>query len=168
MSADAPVSYAREVLGGVEAELEGLVQDYYDRTPAHEGLPPYRFQWPVYWQAENAKSLLLVTARRDRKRWGGRSGAGHYTGTLAGWALYLVIGHPHHRGFTVAECDTLAVSPEERGKGIGRGLVEFATPLLRDMKATRIIHRHRLVYGDNALFPKLGFQPVEVAYSKDI
>ncbi len=163
------VTYAREQLGAPEAELEELVRRYYEPTQAHEGIPPYRFNWPLYWRAENASSLLLVTARRDRKPWGAVSGAAHYTGKLVGWALYLILDHPHHRGLCVADCDTLAVDHLERGKGIGRGLVEFSEPILRERHgATRIIHRHRLVYGDNALFPKLGFRPVEVAYSKDI
>jgi GNAT superfamily N-acetyltransferase len=165
---DAPITYAREVLHGVEPELETLVRAYYSPTKAHDGIPAYRFNWPVYWTAQAHKALYLATARRGRERWGGASGAAHYTGTLVGWVLYLVTDHPHHKGFRVAECDTLAVSHHERGQGIGRGLVEHAEPALKAMGATRIIHRHRLVYGDNSLFPKLGFRPEEVAYFKDI
>lgn len=165
---DAPITYAREVLGGVEPELETLVRAYYAPTKAHEGLPPYRFQWPVYWSAQSHKVLYLATARRGRERWGGASGAAHYTGPLVGWVLYLVLDHPHHKGLKMADCDTLAVSHHERGRGIGRGLIEHAVPALKAMGASRIVHRHRLVYGENALFPKLGFQPVETAYIKEI
>lgn len=148
------VRYRREPLTpGLEAELESLVRDYYARTPAHDGLPPYEFRWEVY---RHARSTTLVTARSVQ------------SAALLGFALYLHYDHPHHNGFRLADCDTLAVSPEARGRGIGRGLMAYAEPLLKDRGARRIIHRHRLVYGDNALFPKLGYRPEEVAFFKDI
>lgn len=155
------VVYRREPLTReVEDELEALVRDYYHRTPAKDGIPPYDFDWRLYERAEASRRLILVTARQ-REDDGG-------PGKLLGFALYLIYEHPHHRGFRLGDCDTLAVAPEARGRGIGRGLIEYAIPLLKDKRVRRVIHRHRLVYGEDSLFPKLGFRPEEVAYFKDI
>lgn len=158
-----PVTYRREPLTeDREGEVSALVTDYYARTPAHDGLPPYNFNWDLYRQAERAKKLLMVTARCGPvDLTAGRA-------PMVGVALYLIYEHPHHIGFRLGECDGIGVSPEARGKGVGRGLIAYAETLLKDRGVKRIIHRHRLVYGDNALFPKLGFRAEEVAYFKDI
>ncbi len=136
-------------------DMEALLDDYYECTVAKDGLPPYDFDWNVYRTMDAIGSMLLATARDD-------------DGTLLGFALYLVIDHPHHRGMRIAECDSLSVSAQARGKGVGRTLYFFCEDQLRQRGVSRVLHRYRVVYNTEPLFPKLGFKLDEQMYSKEL
>jgi hypothetical protein len=116
----------------LERDISSLVDRYYDVTNANVRLPPYNFIWEVYRTLQESQRLLVVTARDEY--------------LLAGFAMYLLMEHPHHRGMQVAECDTLAV----------------------DMGIDRVVHHYRTVYDVEPLFPKLGFTLEEQVYVKEL
>jgi GNAT superfamily N-acetyltransferase len=138
----------------LERDISSLVDRYYDVTNANVRLPPYNFIWEVYRTLQESQRLLVVTARDEY--------------LLAGFAMYLLMEHPHHRGMQVAECDTLAVDHTQRGKGIGKTLYLFAESMLIDMGIDRVVHHYRTVYDVEPLFPKLGFTLEEQVYVKEL
>lgn len=140
------------------AEMEALVRDYYARTPAHTGIPPYEFNWDVYANLARNHALMVITAREAE--WPDT--------LLLGFGLYILLDHPHHKDLLVAECDSLSVRPEARGRGIARGIVREAEDALRAIGVDKLIHRHRHCYGADPLFPKLGFEAAETVWQKDL
>ena len=146
--------YAREHLDADNtAAISALVKAYYAATPAHTGLPPYDFNWNVYMTLQRQDMLLLVTARTEEEG-------------LCGVGLYVLSEHPHHRGWVGAECDTLAVDHTMRGKGIGRGIVQYAEQVLKQHGVQFMVHKYRTCYQTEPLFPKLGFELAEHSYMK--
>jgi GNAT superfamily N-acetyltransferase len=139
----------------LEAELSALFTAYYSVTPAHTGQPPYDFNWAVFRAVQDA-NMLLITVARDEDN------------SLCGAALYIITEHSHHRGWIIAECDTLAVDHNKRGKGIGRGLYAYTETQLRDRGVKLITNRFRVCYDVEPLFPKLGFKLAEQVYMKEI
>jgi GNAT superfamily N-acetyltransferase len=135
-------------------ELNSLVCDYYASTVAAKDLPPLDFNWPIYCALQEEGMLELYTAR-DKDE-------------LVGFAIYHIYPHLHHRSHLVAACDTLAVRPKHRGKGIGRTLMEYAEPLLKRHEVKSIIHQFRTCYTAKPLFPKLGYKLIEYGYLKEL
>jgi GNAT superfamily N-acetyltransferase len=134
--------------------MDALLQDYFARTIASEGLPPLRMDWLAFQRLENAGALVLVTARDADE--------------LVGFVMYLVVPHLHHIGVTVAACDILAVDVDARGRGIARKMVEAAEPILKERGAAIVTHQFRVCYDVKPLFPKLGFQLIEQGYMKEL
>jgi len=133
-------------------ECDALMHDYYEKTNAHEGVPPLAFNWPHYLALDHQHMLLLVTARNGSQ--------------LAGFVLYIIAPHPQYKPTIWAVCNTLAVSPSFRSMGVARSLMATAEPMLRDRKCERVLHGFRHIYNTEPLFPKLGYEPFETMYSK--
>lgn len=138
----------------VYEELDELVRDYYASTVASEDLPELDFNWSTYCTMQDEGMLQLYTARIKEE--------------LVGFVMYLIYPHLHHRTHIVATCDTLAVRPKHRGKGIGRALMEYAEPLLKRHEVKSIIHQFRTCYTARPLFPKLGYKLIEYGYLKEL
>lgn len=126
----------------------------YTRKRVEDTLGRQAVNWQSYVDFEKQNMLLLVTACEGDE--------------LAGFVLYLLYVHPHHPDAHIAHCTFLIVSPGHRGKGLGRKLIEYAVPILRDRKCTHIMHGRRMVYDVEPLFPKLGFVKFEESYVMEI
>lgn len=161
------MQYARETIccGACEADgpcgaaslrddMHRLIRAYYSATPAHTGLPEYNFNWPLYEAMEKSGQLLVLTARD--------------AGALIGFAIYVVTEHPHHRGWQIAECDTIAVAHTARGQGIGRTLLEAALGILKNLGVKTVAQRYRTCYNTTPLFSELGFTCAEHVYVKEL
>jgi len=136
--------------------FDEMAKDYYRTTEASLGVPPLDFNWPHFLTLERTGHILCMTCREG--------------GLLIGIVFYIVQMHPQHQTWKIALCNTLAVAPKFRGKGIGRRLMECAEPLLRLQGVKRIIHGFRMdAYGTiPTLFDKSGYSISEVAYKKDL
>src|SRR5262245_7692603 len=132
-----------EYLHKVHKETDRLIKDYFARTNAQKGQPPFDMDWMHYITLEQRGNLMLFTARER--------------GELIGMAMYMLSPHPHHAGYAFAICDTLGVNPDYRGRGVGRALVEFAEKHLRAHGMDYMLHGYRSVYGVTPLFEKIGF-----------
>lgn len=133
------------------ADVDAIMQDLYDNTPAKENRPPFEFDWMVYVTIQD--KMVITTARDD-------------AGALIAFAFYIVMPHVHHASTLVAECDSIIVRPDQRGRGIGKVLYSFTENLLRAMNVRYITQRYRVVYGVEPMFPKLGFTLEEHVYIK--
>jgi GNAT superfamily N-acetyltransferase len=148
--------FSIEPVAQAYSQLDGLLQDYFARTKAKEGLPPLHMQWRTYIELEKAGSLMVLTARDDKCE-------------LLGFVMYHIYQHLHHTGVINAACDILAVRLDQRNKGIGRALVENAEPLLRSRGAQFVTHQFRTCYEEEEpLFPKLGYKLIEQGYLKEL
>lgn len=134
-------------------ELDDLLHDYFRRSVASEDIPPLDMNWRAYMQLSNSGNLKLYTARQDN---------------LVGFVMYHIHPHLHHVGTTNAACDILAVHYDARGHGIGRALLEYAEPKLKELGVQYVTHQFRTCYKDEPLFPKLGYRLIEMGYLKDI
>lgn len=139
----------------LQQEVHGIISRYYSATPAHVRLPPYNYSWDIYERLETADRTLTVTARDD-------------DGVLCGFVMYLLMEHPHHKGYQIAHCDGLAVDHTKRSQGIGRMIYLVAETALIELGVQRVIHHARVVYNAEPLFPKLGFTLEELVYAKEI
>lgn len=135
-------------------QANAILREMYETTVASSDIPNYAFDWERYKQVQQAGMLLLTTAR--------------FENMLVGFALYLVVDHPHHNGTRSAECDAIAISVALRGNQIGRSLIDFSTDYLRGMNVKFVTHRYRTCYNAEPIFPKLGFRLIEHVYMKDL
>lgn len=146
------VFYDEESLTRIQLEYETLVNGYWYATPENKGHEPVAYDWDQYHLLDNAQLLRLYTARDARDK-------------LVGVALYVVVNTLHHKGYKVADCDTLATAIASRGQGIGKGLLTYAKQRLALEGVKELIHRSRLVFGEQTLFPSQGFTAIETVYS---
>lgn len=135
-------------------EMSAILLEYWKATPAHEGVPPLDMNWDYYAEQEAAQQFILITAREDED--------------LVGFAMYIIIMHPHHKTVRFAICDILAVKLGYRNVGIGTKLVTAAEPLLKMYYVKQIVHQCRTVYNVEPLFLKLGFTLIEQSYMKAV
>lgn len=142
------------VTSGLTDEIEALLRDMYDNSVASTDIPMYDFDWHRYKQVEIAGMLMLTTARFEEM--------------LVGFAIYLIVRHPHHKTVTSAECDAIAINRNLRNNGIGQNLIDFSLDQLRGRGVKFVTHRYRTCYEAEPIFPKLGFRLIEHVYMKDL
>lgn len=137
----------------IQNEYRDLVYGYWYATPENKDHEPVDYDWEQYQLLDKVGCLRLYTARNK-------------SDTLIGVALYTVVNATHHKGYKVADCDTLATGLRYRGLGIGKALTEHAKKALPLLGVKEIVHRSRHVFGtDKSLFPSLGFAAIETVYS---
>jgi len=142
----------KERLKNCYQEVAALIDDYYARTNAQDGIPKLEMHWPFFLKLDKAERLWLCTARDE--------------GKLVGVGMYILGVHPQHKTRHYAMCNTLGVNPDYRGKGIGTSLVEYAEAQLREKGISMMIHGHRVIYKTEPLFTKLGFVETERMFMK--
>jgi GNAT superfamily N-acetyltransferase len=140
---------------GLSDEIDAFMHAYFARTNAQVDLPTLDLSWSLYHHLDDAGKLAVFTARDD-------------DGKLMGFVMYVLAVNPHHSVLYTASCDTIAVDPDHRGKGIGRTLYLFAESRLIDMDIKQVVHHYRTVYDEKPMFPRLGFKLVEHVYAKEI
>lgn len=146
-----PVYYSTE--RKLKLEFNALLKTYF--TNENPGHIPLSMDWLVYEHLEYIGALHTYGARDGRDR-------------LIGAVMYTVVMHPHHAGHRVAECDIICVNPENRGQGIGRGLMHYAEPKLKALGVSELVHRHKLSYDVPPLFLSQGYEAVETVYRKKV
>jgi GNAT superfamily N-acetyltransferase len=146
-----PVYYGTEKR--LKLEFNKLLETYF----AAENLDhvPLSMDWQLYQTLEDTKALFTFTARDGRD-------------ALIGAVMYVVMMHPHHAGHRTANCDIICVNPENRGQGIGRGLMSYAEPRLKALGVSEITHQHKLTYKVPPLFLSQGYEAVETVYRKKV
>lgn len=149
------VTHDRVMLSmSVIAEMETMIHEYYNSTVASTDIPPYDFEWSLYYGLESLGKLVVTTARLQD--------------VLVGFAMYIVTSVPHHRTMIVAECDTIAVDYRFRSLSIGRGLYNYTETILREYGVQQVLNRYRVCYGAKPMFNDLGFKVTEHVYMKEL
>jgi GNAT superfamily N-acetyltransferase len=108
-------------------------------------------QWPLFTAAGN---VALVAARAD--------------GTLAGVAV-LHLTHTLHRRRPVGRITALVVDAPERGRGVGRALVEHAEARLREAGCGLLeITSHVRLLQAHAFYDHLGYERTSHRFAKEL
>ena len=144
------LEFAEETFTSEFQELLNLGWD--KENPEHE---PLDINWPLSTQRILDGVCRAFTARNLR-------------GRLVGQCFYLIVTHPHHKTYKIAECDMINVDPRLRGMGIGRRLMQHAEPLLVSAEVKEITHRYKHSAHGAPLFQSLGYFPIETVFSKKV
>lgn len=147
-----PIYLANENFVRIMDEYRELVYGYWYDTPQNSDHVPVDYDWDQYRILDNAGHLQLFTARDGRDK-------------LVGVSLYVVVNMTHHKGYKIADCDTLGTALAVRGQGIGRKLVIHAVNELPKLGVKEIMHHTRAVFGEQSLFTSLGFVHSSTMYS---
>lgn len=136
--------------------MNDIIVDYYERDEKRKDsmMPEIDIDWQRMIDIERNGGIVAVGAFLDFD--------------LVGFAIYIVSKHHHHQTVTMATCDTLAVSLNHRGQGIGKKLVRAAIELLKKRGVKLMAHGHRACYGRTPIFPQLGFVLEEYIYVKEL
>ena len=148
--------YQTEPLDMCYKDIEALIHRYYNAQPEIlDGMPKIEMDWEHY-RTLAANNMLFIMVCRKADRY------------LSGCAVYVVGKHPHYLGKCFAYCDTLAVDPPDRSKGIASALVRGASLKLKEIGVQFMTHSSRTVYERTPLFPKLGFRLTEQTFIKEL
>lgn len=136
-------------------EMDAMFDSYYATTVAHTDIPPYDYDWALYFALQEQGKVVMLEARAP-------------SGFLVGVCMYIITNVPHHRSMVVAECDGISVDPAFRGHGIAEKMVKYAEPILKSMGVQQMFNRYRVCYDTKPLFEKLGFHVTEHVYMKEL
>lgn len=113
---------------------------------------PLDVDWAVYRQCEQAQTLRIFTVRLD--------------GRLEGYAAFFVRAHPHYQQTMWAAQDVLYLSPILRRDGTAARFVRFCEDELSRDGIHVITHHMKAAAPHRALFERLGYDTMDVIYSK--
>ncbi len=153
MLAAATVTYQREALSeSLWDELMPLLARHYAEVSPD---PDIALDPDIlgYQRVEDAGMLRVYTARERTK--------------LIGYLAVFVSPSLHSRGKFNASSDAIYVLPDERGLGVGRGLIECAKKHLAD-QGVQILHMHTKHPDDlnaGAMLRRLGFDQVDEVWA---
>jgi GNAT superfamily N-acetyltransferase len=87
---------------------------------------------------------------------------------VVGYFVCFIKEHPHYKNSLWAQNDVLYIDPEYRGKGVGKGMIQFAEKALK-YRGVEVLNINMKV---NNLFDELlkdlDYNPYECIYSKFI
>lgn len=136
-------------------EILPMADDHFKETVGIEGEPPPHVSWETYEALQRQNILHTFTARCRE--------------TLAGYAFFKVVCHPHHLNppVMIAIMDRIYLSPDYRGKGWGSVFIKFTEDELKPFAKSIMQH----VTSRNDFSPtllKLGYAETAVIYTKNI
>lgn len=137
--------------------MDKIIADYYTWSVPrglNNGIPVYKFDWEVFYKAEQ-HGVLVATTARDKS-------------VLVGFTLYLVVQAPHHDDVIMAECDSIFVAVEAQGRGIGKQLLQYTTDVLKSLGVKWMTNRYRTRTNAKPVFEELGFTVWETVYMKEL
>lgn len=148
------IDFARERFVDVEGELQALADRHWSEI-RESAFPPMEMDLPVYRKADAAGSLAVFTARTE--------------GMLVGYVMHWIFRAPHYP-IRIAQDDAHYLAPEYRKGWNAVRLFRFAEEQLKAMGVKQISYHHktRIDLDKGTVFERMGYQPVERIYRKDI
>ena len=134
------------------SEFAPIFPIHYEELALNKDKVPLDPQYNIYIDRENSGELLFVTIRED--------------GSAVGYFIGFISPALHYKTCLTCIMDIFYVHPEHRGSGGGAMLFKFVEKELRRRKVDRFFVGSKLHKDSSWLFEKLGFQQVEVYYSK--
>ena len=113
---------------------------------------PLNINWQRYLQCEKSGNYLLVVVRDD--------------GKIVGWLGFFIYEHMRHIGYKIAKEDWYYISPEYRGKGIGKELFRFAEWSLKSLGVRRVMVSCKVAHDHTRLLNALGYDNHEKNFTK--
>lgn len=133
-------------------ELKPILPLHYEELALDKADCPLDPRYDVYERLEAAGELLFVTLRQR--------------GALIGYFIGMVAPGMHYRTCLTCHMDIFYVHPDHRGNAGGQILFAEVERELRRRGVTRWFVGCKLHLDASWLFERLGFQRIEVYYSK--
>lgn len=134
------------------AELQALLQLHYKELALDQDKVPLDPQYEVYAAREERGELLFVTLRE--------------AGELIGYFIGFIAPGLHYRTCLTCTMDIFYVHPDKRGGNAGAHLFKFVEQELKRRGVDRWFVGSKCHMDASWLFERLGFQRVEIFYSK--
>ncbi len=145
------ITYAREMLSpALAGEMMPHFQNHFDEVGLYKDIP-LDPDWDQYFAAQDRDMLRLYIARDE-------------AGALAGYSVYLVGNHPHHRTSKQARHDIFFIQKERRGFGL-----EFLNWCGQQLKAEGFVAEYMHVaesYDWSSMAKRAGFVKVETIWAR--
>ena len=104
-----------------------------------------------YLAMEKNGRLHVIKSRRDK--------------ILVGYSIHMVYFHLHYKHILVAEDDAFYVAPEVRNRGVAQNMRAYACNTLKE-RGVKLVAARVKPHIPMSHLEKLGYQPLEMVYSK--
>lgn len=141
-----------ETLADTLPEIKPVLPMHYEELALNQDKVPLDPQYGVYLERERRGELILVTLRE--------------AGTLIGYFIGFIAPGLHYQTCLTCTMDIFYVHPEHRGNGGGVTLFRYVECELKRRGVDRWFVGSKCRKDASFLFEQLGFEKVEVYYSK--
>lgn len=133
-------------------EFQALFPSHWEELALNKDKVPLDPRYEIYFDREAAGELLFVTLRE--------------LGKPVGYFIGFVSPGLHYKTCLTCIMDIFWLAPEKRGNGGGKLLFDFVEKELRRRGVQRFFVGSKCHKDASYLFEKLGFEKVEIFYSK--
>lgn len=133
-------------------ELMPLLPLHYEELALNKDKVPLAPQYDIYMKREELGELIFVTVRE--------------LGELIGYFIGFIAPGLHYKTCLTCTMDIFYIHPEKRGSSIGADLFRFTEKELTRRGVQRWFVGSKCHMDASWLFERLGFDRVEVYYSK--
>jgi len=146
------ITYAIESFTERLPELKPLLPIHYEELALNKDKVPLSPQYHIYETRESMGELLFVTARKE--------------GFLVGYFIGFIAPGLHYSTCLTCTMDIFYVHPDHRGSSAGIKLFSFVEKELNRRGVDRWFVGSKCHKDASKLFERLGFDRVEITYSK--
>jgi GNAT superfamily N-acetyltransferase len=146
------ISYHKESLCDVIAEVEPLLRLHYDELTLNKDRVKLDPDWERYANLEHAGGFHVLTAR-DGDR-------------LVGYSAFFLNTHIHYRDLRVANNDVLYLHPECRKGMTGIRLIKFSEGWMKALGADKITWHAKYSNDLKQILVRLGYADEEAIMGK--
>lgn len=135
-------------------ELKPILHLHYEELALNQDKVPLSPQYDIYTKREALGELLFVTARED--------------GELIGYFISFIAPGLHYSTCLTCIMDIFYVKQDRRGLSAGLKMFKFVESELKRRGVDRWFVGSKVHRDASVLFERLGFDKVEITYSKYI
>jgi len=146
------ITFAIESFTESLPELKPILPLHYEELALDQDKVPLSPQYDIYEAREKAGELTYITARED--------------GELIGYFIGFVAPGLHYSTCLTCIMDIFYIHPEHRGSNFGFKLFDFVEKELLRRGVARWFVGSKVHLDASWLFERLGFERVEITYSK--
>ena len=146
------ITYAIENIVDIKEEVEPLLLAHIAEVPLSPEYVP-NIDWDTYYESQEMGNYLFVTARKKN-------------GKLVGYVGYCIFDSMTYNDVVAASQDCIYADPKMRGKGIGKGLINFAEEILTDIGVDVVDINMHTSHPFRELAEKLGYEEKQITYIK--
>tara|TARA_R110000772_G_scaffold57083_1_gene129544 strand:+ start:660 stop:1115 length:456 start_codon:yes stop_codon:yes gene_type:complete len=133
-------------------ELKPILPIHYEELALNKDKVPLSPQYHIYEAKENLGELIFVTARES--------------GELVGYFIGFIAPGLHYSTCLTCTLDIFYIHPEKRGSSFGLELFKFTEKELKRRGVDRWFVGSKVHLDASWMFERLGFERVEIFYSK--
>lgn len=147
------ITFATETVADVRGDIGPLLQFHYDELAMHKDAISLAPDWQRYLALEQARRLLVFTARDDEH--------------LIGYAAFFVDVHIHYSGSLVASNDVIFLHKDyRRGSTAGADLITYSEDTLRTYGVNKVLWHIKFKFNWSAILKRRGYAPEDFTMGK--